>query len=145
MNWLPISRNDPFWLRQGHPVLRGGTMSVVRSSASSVAACYRCCLTDVRATIVEVITPPRSPAITCIWTRPVSSCFTLVLKQYVGAGGLKASSPYMAWRAWILITTHAELGPGMPCKCLASALVVFQSSVSLLSSSFKFFLRVALI
>ena len=39
-----------------------------------------------------------------------------------------------------MITSGTEDGPGMPCKCLASALLVYQSSVSLLPAFFKFFL-----
>ena len=47
----------------------------------------------------------------------------------------------MTYRALIFITASAEDGPGMPCKCLVSALVVCQSSVSQLSAFFKFFLE----
>ena len=92
-----------------------------------------------RATTIEVITPPRSPAISCVWTWAASCCFALVLKQYGRAWGLNASSPYMACRALILMTAGIELGPWMPCKHLASALVVCHSSVSLLPTFFKFF------
>ena len=119
--------------------LRARTMSVARSSPSSVAAYCRGCLTDTRATIVKVIAPPRSPAISYIWTRAASSCCTLVLKQYGRAGDLNASSPYMACRALILMTAGTELDPGMPCKCGGSALIVYQSSVSLVPAFFKFF------
>ena len=111
----------------------------MRSSPSSVAACCRCCFTDIRATIVEVIASHKSPAIACIWTRAASSCFALVPKQYGRAGGLNVSSPYQVCRPLILMTTSTELGPGMSCKCLASALVVCQSFVSLLLALFKFF------
>ena len=114
-------------------------MSVARSSPSSVAACCRCCLTNRRATIVEVIASPRSPAISCICTRAASSCSTLVPKQYGRTGGFNVSMPYMACRTLILITTGTEDGTGMPCKCLASALVVCQSSVSMPQPSLSSF------
>ena len=47
-------------LGQGRPSnsLRARMMLVVRSFPSSVVACCIHCLTDARATIVEVITPP---------------------------------------------------------------------------------------
>ena len=89
-------------------------MSMVRSSPSCVGACCSCCLTDAKAIILEVIAPPSSPVISLIWTRVVSSCFALVLKWYNRAGGLKASSLYIACRALNVMTTSAESGPGMP-------------------------------
>ena len=99
-------------------------MSVVRSSPSSVAACCSYCLTDARATIVEVMLLPRITDISLIWTRAVSSCLTLVLKQYGRAAGLKASLPYIACGTLIFMIAGTELGPGMIFNHQGSALVV---------------------
>ena len=90
------------------------TMSILRLSPSSVAACCSHCLTDARATIVEVIAPPSTHAISWILTRAVSSCLTLGLKQYGRAGDLKAFLLYIACRPETLMTPDSESGPWMP-------------------------------
>ena len=119
---------------------RARTMFIVRSSSSSVVVCCNLYLTKASSTIVEVTTPPRRPAMSWECTRGTSSGFVLVLKQYGRAGGLKASSPYITCRMFILITTGAESDPGMPVRCWASAIVIWHSLVPLLSAPFTFFL-----
>ena len=94
------------------------------------------CLTEGSASIVEVTAPPSEPAISWICARKMSPCFALVPKQYGRAGGLKVSSPYITCWAFILMTA----GPEMPVRDWASVLVMCQSSVSLLSVLFRFFL-----
>ena len=65
--------------------------------------------------------------------------------MFVFTSSYAVISPHMACRVLILMTTSAKMGPGMPGKYMASALVVYQSSVSLLPAFFKFFFRAALI
>ena len=99
----------------------------MRSSPNSVTACFYLCLTEASTTIMEVI------------TMGMSLCFALVLRKNGRPGGWKASSLYIACRAFILMTTGAEWGPGMSVKHWASALVVCLSLVSLLPALFRFF------
>ena len=120
---------------------RAKTMSIARSSPISVTACCSQCHTEASASIVGVIAPPSSPAISWIYTRGLSSCFIFVQKKYGRARHLNASSPYIAWRAFIFMITDAVLGAGTPTRHWASALVVCHSLVSVLPAFFKFFLE----
>ena len=65
--------------------------------------------------------------------------------QYWRARDLKASSLYITCRAFILVTTGAEMGPGMPLMCWASAVVICQSLASLLPALIRFFSMAVLI
>ena len=65
---------------------RARTLSVARFFPNSVAACCNLCLNEISAAIIEVIAPPSSPPVSWICTRGMSSCFTLVPKQYGRVG-----------------------------------------------------------